>query len=100
MFGRNEVVGNDVAQLFQPEQRQSGQHPALVGNRRREHVVECGQPVGSDNHQVLAGGINVAHFAARVALYAGQIRFQNWSQSFRCQTLLVSRPRQFFYEGT
>ena len=81
------MIRNNVPQLIQPEQGHRGEHPALVGDRRRQNVVESRQPVGGDDHQVFAGRIDVTYLAARAQFHAGQIGFKDRSQS-----LLVSRP--------
>ncbi len=62
--GRDQVVGDQPAQLVEPPQRHPGQDLALVGDVRGEHEVEGREPVGR-HHQQLAVSelIQVAHLA-------------------------------------
>ena len=51
--------------LGEPEARQAGQHPALVGDLGRQDDVEGRQAVRRDEQQpVLAERVQVAHLAA------------------------------------
>ena len=84
--GRDQMIGNDVAQQIQPEEGERGEDAAFVGNRRGEHVVEGGKPVCGDDDQEITGGVHVAHLASRMPLDAGQAGFKDWFQS-----LLVAR---------
>ncbi len=64
--GRDKMVGDDVLEEIEPEQRQLGQNPALVRDAGGQHIVECGDPVGGNEEQVVAVQVvNVADLAAR-----------------------------------
>ena len=89
---RDEMIRNDIAKLVQPENGQRRQNPALVADRRRQHVIEGREAVSRDDHQIFAGRVDVANFAPGHQLYARQVGFKNG-----CQSLLVSRREQFFY---
>ena len=58
------MIRYDVPQKVKPEQRQRGEHRALVGNRVRQHHVESGNAVGNYNQQLVFDRINVSDFAA------------------------------------
>ena len=65
------VVGHDVGQLFEPEQRNLGEDLSLVRNGRGQHDVEGRETVGGDNQQLVAELVDVANFAAPA-------KFQSW----------------------
>ena len=50
-IGRDEVVRDDRRGLGEPEARQPGEHPALVGDRRGQDDVERADPIGGDEQQ-------------------------------------------------
>ena len=49
--GAEQVVGDEAATSGEPEARQAGQHPALVGDGRRQHHVEGADAVRRDEQQ-------------------------------------------------
>ncbi len=53
----DEVVGHEVGELVEPPQRQLGQHTALVGDRRGQHVVVGRDAVARDDEQVAAAAV-------------------------------------------
>jgi hypothetical protein len=60
-----ELVGDDVAELGEPEVGHGHQHATLARNRIREDDVEGRQAVGGDDEQrVGIDGVDVAHLAA------------------------------------
>src|SRR5262245_38974959 len=56
------MVGD--AESIEPEERQAGEHPALVGNARRQHPVEGADAVGGDDYELVAQVVYVPHLAA------------------------------------
>jgi hypothetical protein len=68
-----QVVGHDVAQLVEPEQRHAGEQLALAGDRLAHDHVEGRQAVaGHHEDAVLAHGVVVAHLATRQQRQGGQ----------------------------
>ena len=68
-IGGDEVIGHDVLQEVEPEQRNLGQHLSLVWNAGRQNVVESRNAIGGDEQQAVAvQTINVANLAAGVKL--------------------------------
>ncbi len=62
--GRHQVVGEQVGGLLEPERRERGEHPALVGDQVGEHDVEHRDAVGRDHeHAVVADVVEVADLA-------------------------------------
>ncbi len=63
--GGDEVVGDEVAEMVKPEERELGEDAALVGDAGGEDVVEGGDAVGGDEEKISAGKrVDVADFAA------------------------------------
>ncbi len=63
--GRDQMIGNDILQEVEPEQRHLREHSALVRNAGGQHIVERGDAVGRHEQQVLAVQIvDVANLAA------------------------------------
>ena len=63
--GREQVVGREVAQEVEPEQRNLREDDAFAGDRRAEDAVEGGDAVGGDEQDlVVADGVNVANLTA------------------------------------
>jgi len=52
-------MGNDVAEKVEPKERKLREHPAFVGNRRREDDVESGKAVRRHDEQAIAEIVNV-----------------------------------------
>ena len=76
-IGGDEMVGNDVLEKVEPEQRNLGQNAALVRNAGRQHVVERGNAVGGHEEQVVGVEVvDVADFSARVQFKFGVVRSQ------------------------
>jgi hypothetical protein len=59
----DDVVRRDVRELVEPPQRHLGEDPALVRYRRRQHDVVDRDPVGGDQQEVVAVGVDVADLA-------------------------------------
>ncbi len=70
-----ELVGNDVAELAEPEVRHFVEHPPLLRDGVGQDHVEGREPVAHDDqHLVVADAVDVAHLApaeAGEALQAG-----------------------------
>ena len=66
--GGEDVVGGEVTEQVEPEERELGEDPALVGDAAAEDVIEGGDAVGGDEEQVGLGRrserIDVADLAA------------------------------------
>lgn len=71
--GGDEVVGHDVAQQPEPEERELGEDLAFAGDAGGEHMVEGGDAVRGDEQQGFADGVEVAHLAACEQREAGEI---------------------------
>ncbi len=69
--------GREVAQKVEPEDGKLGQHAAFVGNAGGQDVVEGGDAVRGDEQNAAVDAVHVAHFSARMEVYAWQFRFQN-----------------------
>ena len=83
-IGGRQVVGNDVLQEVEPEQGELGQHSTLLRNAGGQHIIECGDPIGRDEQQmIVVDPVNVANFPAGVQLQvrkvsiAGERRYLN-----------------------
>ena len=77
------MVRDDVAGAVEPEIRHIGQHPALVGNRRRQHHIEGRQPIGGDDQDlVIPDRIHVADLAPGEQFQAFQVGLQHWLKIF------------------
>ena len=77
------TVTPDVAGAVEPEIRHIGQHPALVGNRRRQHHIEGRQPIGGDDQDlVIPDRIHVADLAPGEQFQAFQVGLQQWHKNF------------------
>jgi hypothetical protein len=61
----------------EPQGRQPGQHPSLVGDAVGHDPVERADAVGRDNQQAIAEVVNIADFAT-AGLPAGQHGLQKW----------------------
>ena len=66
--GGDEVVGNDLPEVFEPEKRNLGEDAAFLRDPRAEDVIEGGYAVGGYKEQIRGGvggeGINIADLAA------------------------------------
>ncbi len=64
---RDQMVGHDIAEKLEPEQRYLGQDVAFMGNAGGQHIVEGGNAVRGHEKQMLAAqAVHVAHFAAGI----------------------------------
>src|ERR1700690_2361404 len=70
------MVGNELGELFEPEQRKLCEYSTFIGNRRREYYVKCGEPVGGDDEQAIAQLVDVAPLAAGSKFQPGKIRLR------------------------
>ena len=71
------MVGNHVAGLRKPEQRNLREHFALEGDRIRQNDVECRQAIRRDDQQMLRIHIvNVAHLSLMNLLETAQARLE------------------------
>ena len=65
--GGDQVVGNDVGEVVEPEQGNLAEHASLVRDAGGQDVVEGRDAVGGDEKQLLvADVVDVTHFAAGV----------------------------------
>ena len=74
--GRDEVVGNQTGQQFEPEERDLSEDFALARNTGGEHVVECRNAVSGHQEQRSVHRIQIAHFAPAKQGRCAQIRCQ------------------------
>ena len=75
--GRCQMVGDDVLQEVEPEQRKLRQHSSLLRDAGGEHVIERRDPVSCDEEQVIVvDAVNVANFPAGVKLQVGKVGIQ------------------------
>jgi len=74
---RQKMRWRQVAQKVEPENRELGQHFALVRDAGGQNVVESRDAVGGDDEKFVAHAIDIAHFAASMKISARKIRFQN-----------------------
>ena len=73
-IGGDQVVGDDVGEVIEPEQGNLAEDASLVGDAGGQNVVEGGDAVGGDEKQLLvADGVDVAHLAAGVKLEIGEV---------------------------
>src|SRR6266849_5350562 len=72
--GAEDMVGDDVLQEIEPEERELSQNAALVGNGRGKDDVEGGKPIRGDDQQLAAEIVDVTDFAARGGFQAGELR--------------------------
>ena len=76
-IGGDQMVGNDVFQEIEPEQRELGQHPALLRDAGGQHVVERRDAIGGHEQQVIVVDlVKVANLAAGVQLEVGKVGLQ------------------------
>jgi len=73
--GAQDVVGNDLAELMKPEERELREDATLVGDCRGHNDVESGKAVGGDDEQFIAQVIDIANFAARDGRETGKVSF-------------------------
>ena len=64
--GGEQVVGHHVAEQLEPEERELGEHLALVRDRVGQHHVERAEAVGRDEQQPVAEVVEVADLALGV----------------------------------
>jgi hypothetical protein len=75
-----QLVGNDVAELVEPEIGHGLQHFALARNRVGQDDVEGGQAVGGDDEQLVGvDGVDVADLALGDERQAGDGGFEERS---------------------
>ena len=73
-IGGDQMVGDEVGEVIEPEQGNLAEHASLVGDAGGQNVVEGRDAVGGDKKQLLvADGIDVPHFAAGVKLEIGEV---------------------------
>ncbi len=71
------MVGHDVLQEIEPEQRELGQHASLLRDAGGQHVIERRDAVGGDKQQVVVADlVQVADLAAGEELEVGKIGLQ------------------------
>ena len=70
--GRQEVIGHDRLHALEPERRNLGEHLALVGNARAEHIVERGDAVGGDDQQAIAELVDIADLTLAIGASVGE----------------------------
>src|SRR5271163_1050629 len=83
------MVRNNVRKKVKPEQGDLSQHPTLVRDAGREHVVESRYAIGSDKQQALIIQlINIAYLAAGVKFKVREIGLQHHGiEKFRSHVL-------------
>src|SRR5208282_4411739 len=70
----DQMVGDDVRQEVEPEQRYLAQHTSLMRDAGGEHVIEGGNAVRGDEEQpVSVELVNVAYLTAGVKLEVGKV---------------------------
>jgi hypothetical protein len=62
--GGDEVVGDDTAEMIEPEEGELGEDAALVWDGGAEDVIKGGDAIGRNEEKVVSGGVEVADFAA------------------------------------
>src|ERR1700683_3609218 len=73
-LGGDQMVGDDVGKIIEPEQGKLAEDVPLLGNAGGQNVVEGGDAIGGDKKQLLvADAIHVAHLAAGVELEIGEV---------------------------
>src|SRR6266849_8021013 len=77
------MIGEDVFQKIEPEERKLRQDAPFVGNGSEHDDVEGREAVGGHDEQVVAQVIDVAHLAARQRRDAREICLLN---DFCCRT--------------
>ena len=61
----DEMVGDDIFEEVEPEERELGEDLAFIGDSAAQDVVEGGDAVGRDEEKTIAGeSIDIADFAA------------------------------------
>ena len=79
---REEVVSDDLARAGEPERREAGEDPALVGDLRREHDVEGRDAVGCDEEQLpLTERVDLADLPARDVRRLRHGRHRAWPRA-------------------
>ena len=82
---RDQMVRHDVLQKVEPEQRNLGQHSALVRNAGREDVVERRNAVGGHEEQaVVIQPVNIPNLPAGVKLKFRDSQFAERTESRTC----------------
>jgi hypothetical protein len=76
-------MGNNVAEGLKPEERELGEHAALIGNRSGKHDVKSGKAVGGYEKQIVSQLVEVANFASGDQFESGKIGFPNYSAHIR-----------------
>ena len=74
---RDHVVGDDVAEVLEPEGRQLRQDAPLVRDAGPEHVIEGRDAVRGNDDEDVAGRVDVAHLAGAEALETRNVSVQN-----------------------
>ncbi len=72
-IGGDQMVGNDVFHLTEPECGNTGEHISLAGYSFVHDDVEGGYAVGGDDEEFIAQVIDVADLAAPGALQVGEV---------------------------
>ena len=63
-LGRDDVIANDVRREREPVEREGREHPALVGDRRREDDVERRDAIRGDQQKPpITGVVELPHLA-------------------------------------
>ncbi len=81
--GAQNVIGEDIFQEIEPEERELRQDASLVGYRRGHDDVEGREAIRSHDKQAVAQIIDIAHLAARQRRDARKICLSN---DFWCRT--------------
>src|SRR5271167_1198805 len=61
------MVGHEVAEEIEPEERNLGQDAALMGNASGQHIVECRDAIGGNKEKMfIIEMVHIPHFTAGV----------------------------------
>ena len=65
------MVRNEIPQVIEPEKRELRKDFSLIGNLRRQDVIEGGNTIGGKEEEIVSGLIDVSNFAPGVQLQRG-----------------------------
>jgi hypothetical protein len=67
--GGNDVIGNNIFKIVEPEQGNLREHSSFVGNPSGQNIVESRNPVGCyEKKVIIVKAVNIPYFAAGVKL--------------------------------
>jgi len=75
-FSCQQVVGNDVRELCEPETRERREHFAFAFDRGRQNAIESRDTIrGDDQQTIFRDGVNVANLTTTYQLKIGKSSF-------------------------